>query len=410
MLVEQEPDHRRRTHAPKPSNQAGDVREPLLGPSRYAKVIVIAIVAGILCFGAYRALSPSHFRGGEVVEKAAPVIRSGSQVIVPDGSPVRSALAIAPVAVKNIRRDLILPAVVEADPARTVKVLPPVAGRVVNLKVQLGERVTQGQELLVLDSGDLAQAFSDDEKARTLLKLTKQALDRQLGLEKSGGAAIKDREQAQSDYAQAQAEFERAETRLRSIGVPPAQSEKSRLLSVNAPMAGSIIDLQVAPGAFLNDSTAVIMTIANLETIWVTADVPETDTSLVSKGQAVDVLFTAYPGEVFKGHVLFVSDVVDPDTRRTKVRIAFDNADMRLRPGMFATASFYPPTQNMPVVPTSALVLKDNLSQVFVETAPWTFEARTVDIGFQQDDQVVLTGGIKAGDLIVVRGGVLLGD
>jgi cobalt-zinc-cadmium efflux system membrane fusion protein len=175
-------------------------------------------------------------------------------------------------------------------------------------------------------------------------------------------------------------------------------------------MAGSIIDLQVAPGAFLNDSTAAIMTIANLETIWVTADVPESDTSLVSKGQTVEVIFTAYPGEVFKGRVLFVSDVVDPDTRRTKVRIAFDNADTRLRPGMFATASFSAPTRNMPVVPTSALVLKDNLTQVFVETAPWRFEARTVDIGFQQDDQVVLTGGIKAGDRVVVRGGVLLGD
>ena len=68
----------------------------------------------------------------------------------------------------------------------------------------------------MLDSGDLAQAFSDDEKARTMLTLTKQALDRQLGLEKAGGAAIKDREQAQSDYAQAQSEFDRAETRLRS--------------------------------------------------------------------------------------------------------------------------------------------------------------------------------------------------
>ena len=61
---------------------------------------------------------------------------------------------------------------------------------------------------------------------------------------------------------------------------------------------------------------------------------------------------------------------------------------MRLRPGMFANVSFYAPAQSVPVVPTSALVLKDDLNQVFVETAPWTFEARTVDIGFQEGDQV----------------------
>ncbi len=208
--------------------------------------IGLLIVAVVLCFGAYWLLiaSPSHYRAGEVVEKAATVLRTGDQVTVPEGSPVRSRLAIEPVAVKDIKRDIVLPAVVEADPGRTVKVLPPVAGRVVSLKVQLGERVTQGQELVVLDSGDLAQAFSDDEKARAMLSLTKQVLDRQLGLEKAGGAAIKDREQAQSDYAQAQSEFERAETRLRSIGVSADQTQKTRLMSMKAPMAGSVIDLR----------------------------------------------------------------------------------------------------------------------------------------------------------------------
>ena len=409
MLVEPKPENGEGAAAP--GKQGGGTPEPVLGKSRYAKPIAIVLLAAVCCFAAYRIfLAPSHYRGGEVVEKAAPVLRSGNRVTVPEGSPVRSALVVAPVAIKNIRRDLVLPAAVEADPGRTVKVLPPVAGRVVSLKVQLGERVANGQELLVLNFGDLAQAFSDDEKARTMLTLTKAALDRQTGLEKIGGAAIKDREQAQSDYAQARAEFERAETRLRSLGVSPDQADKSRLLSLKAPMAGSIIDLQVAPGAFLNDPTAEIMTIADLNTVWVTADVPESDTAFVTKGQAVDVAFTAYPGEAFKGRVLFVSDVVDSDTRRTKVRIAFDNADMRLRPGMFASVSFYAPTQDVPVVPTSALVLKDDLNQVFVETAPWTFEARTVDIGFQEGDQVVLTSGVKAGDRVVVRGGVFLGD
>ena len=373
--------------------------------------IVLLVVAAVLCFGAYLFVaSPSHYRAGEVVEKAATVLRTGDRVTVPEGSPVRGRLAIAPVAVKDIKRDVVLPAVVEADPGRTVKVLPPVAGRVVSLVVQLGERVAQGQELLVLDSGDLAQAFSDDEKARAMLSLTKQALDRQLGLEKAGGAAIKDREQAQSDYAQAQSEFDRAETRLRSIGVSADQEQKTRLLSMKAPIAGSVINLQVAPGAFLNDTTATIMTIANLDTVWVTADVPESDTALVFKGQPVDVVFTAYPGEVFKGQVLFVSDVVDPDTRRIKVRIAFDNPGTRLRPGMFANVSFYAPVLSVPVVPASALVLKDDLNQVFVEMAPWTFQARTVDIDFQQGDQVVLKNGVKAGDRVVVKGGVLLGD
>jgi membrane fusion protein, heavy metal efflux system len=146
--------------------------------------------------------------------------RVGDRIIVPDTSPLRRLLTVAPPTMKEIARTLVLPASVEADPSRTVKVMPPVTGRVTELKVQLGGRVVQGQELAVIDSGDLAQAFSDIEKARSTMTLTKKALDRQLSLEKAGGAAIKDREQAQSDYAQAISELERSESRLRAIGIP----------------------------------------------------------------------------------------------------------------------------------------------------------------------------------------------
>jgi membrane fusion protein, heavy metal efflux system len=375
-------------------------------------VIVMAAVAGA---GAYRWLAspvggPALAQDPGENANAAPFVKQGDRIVVPQGSPLRGKLVIEAVAAKDIQRTMVLPAVVEADPARTVKVLPPVAGRVVSLKVQLGERVTQGQELAVIDSGDLAQAFSDDEKAKTVLTLTKQALDRQMGLEKSGGAAIKDREQAQSDYAQAQSEFERAETRLRSLGVSADQLEKTRLMSLKAPVTGSITDLEMAAGAFLNDPTAAVMTIANLDTVWVTANVPEKDTALVKTGQAVDVVFTAYPGEVFKGQVLFASDVLEPDTRRTKVRIAFENPGFRLKPNMFANATFLAPQQTVPTVPTTALILKNESDQVFVEVEPWVFEARPVEIGFQEGEQAIVSSGLKAGERVVVKDGVLLND
>jgi cobalt-zinc-cadmium efflux system membrane fusion protein len=244
-----------------------------------------------------------------------------------------------------------------------------------------------------------------------LLALAQKSRDRERGLEKIGGAALKDLQQAETDYVTAQVEYQRATAHLKQIGVDdPDAPDKSQTVTVTAPMDGSVIDLQVAAGEYWNDPTVALMTIADLSTIWVTASVPEKDTSLVVKGQSVDVVFPAYPGEVFKGEVLFVSDVLDPDTRRTKVRIAFQNPGTRLRPGMFANVSFYAPVQSQPVVPASALVLKDDENQVFVETAPWTFEVRDVDIGFQQGDQVVLTSGVKPGERVVVRGGVLLGD
>jgi len=344
-------------------------------------------------------------------QRAVPnLVRDGSRITIPEGSPLRGKLTVGIVAEQPIERSLQLPAIVEAEPARTVKVLPPVAGRLIDLKVQLGERVERAQELAVIDSSDLAQAYADDEKARSALKLTKQTLDRTLALEKVSGAAVKDRQQAENDHAQAEAEFQRAQSRLRAIGVSADPREAGRVLPLKAPVSGSVIDLQVARGAYLNDPTASIMTIANLDEVWVTANVPEKDAALVTQGQTVDVIFTAYPGEVFKGRVLFVSDILDPDTRRVKVRIAFQNPDMRLKPNMFANATFMTPKRTVPMIPTTAVVLKNEADQVFVEVAPWTFEARLVEIDFQQRDQAVVAHGLQAGEHVVVKGAVLLND
>jgi len=346
-----------------------------------------------------------------VPQKSVPnLVREGSRIAIPEGSPLRSKLMIGTVAAKEIQRTLELPAVVEADPARTMKVLPPVAGRLIDLKIQLGERVERGQELAVIDSSDLAQAYADEDKARSAVKMTKQTLDRAVALEKYSAGSVKDRQQAENDHAQAQAELERAQSRLRAIGASADPKLEGRKLSLKAPVSGSVIDLQVARGAHLNDPTAAIMTIANLDEIWVTANVAEKDTALAAQGQAVDVVFTAYPGEVFKGRVLFVSDILDPDTRRTKVRIAFQNPDMRLKPNMFANATFMTPKRMVPIVPATAVVLRNEADQVFVEIAPWTFEARPIEIDFQQGDQAVIAHGLQAGERVVVKGAVLLND
>jgi len=378
--------------------------------------ILLLLIGAGMGAGAYRLIAtPSGGEALPIPKISAPnLIKNGGRIEIPDGSPLRSKLTIDAIGQKEIKRNLVLPAVVEADPARLVKVLPPLAGRVTQLKVQLGEEVVRGQPLVVLDSPDLATAYADYDRAKVLLVLAFRNRDRLRDLAKSGGAALKEQQQAETDYVTAEVENHRAEARLRQIGVDPDTTNdttnKSRTVTIPAPVSGSVIDLAVAPGALWNDSTAALMTVADLSTVWVTANVPEKDTSLVAKGQSVDIVFAAYPGEVFNGQVLFVSNVLDPDTRRTKVRINIDNVAMRFKPGMFANVTFFAPSQMMPIVPTTALVLKDDANQVFVEVAPWTFAAVPVEIGFQQGEEAVVQSGLKVGDRVVVKGGVLLND
>lgn len=368
----------------------------------------------LVALAAFLALGPRRLPGLSATRPAEPdrplLVRDGNRISIPPDSAVRAKLAIEPVVEKEIEQKLVLPAAVEADPGHTVKVLPPLAGRIVEVKVQLGERVEAGQPLSVLDSPDLAAAYADYDRAKVILALAAKTRDRQRDLAKIGGGAIKDQQQAETDYVTAEVEFQRAGARLRQIGVEPDTANKSRMVTITAPIAGSVIDLAVAPGAYWNDATTALLTIADLTTIWVTANVPEKDTARIAKGQPVDVVLPAYPEETFKGRVLFVSDVLDPDTRRTKVRIAFANPGVRLKPNMFANVDFLAPPQRMTVVPTTALVLKNDSDQVFVEVAPWTFQPRRVETGFQIGGEVAVKAGVKPGERVVTRGGVLLND
>jgi membrane fusion protein, heavy metal efflux system len=342
-------------------------------------------------------------------EHAIGIRRNGSRIVVPEGSRYRDRLAVAAVAQKTIQASLSFPASVEADVARTVNILPPVAGRVTGLKIQLGDEVKKGQPLAVIESADLAQAISDAEKAKAQAQLTQAALQRVQGMTKFGGAAVKDFEQAQSDSVQAKSELDRANYRLQMIA-DRAEVSNDHTLTMIAPIDGTVTTLATAPGSYINDTTQPLMTIANLDTVYVTANVPEKDLAFVAKGEDARVGLLALPGRIFKAKLDTISKVLDADTRRSKVRMILGNPDGVFKPNMFATVEVFGAPQTKLVVPTSALLINNDTTTVFVEIEPWAFERRTVRTEAEVGDSVVVTSGLEEAERIVTRGGVLLND
>jgi cobalt-zinc-cadmium efflux system membrane fusion protein len=118
----------------------------------------------------------------------------------------------------------------------------------------------------------------------------------------------------------------------------------------------------------------------------------------------------AYPERALHGKVLFVSDVIEPDSRRNKIRIAFANSDYSLKPNMFATVVLSGSEHSLVVLPSSALLMNNDRTSVFVATAPWTFERRNVDAMLEEGPQVAIRSGVTAGEQVVVKGGILLND
>jgi cobalt-zinc-cadmium efflux system membrane fusion protein len=334
--------------------------------------------------------------------------RQGNRVTVPAQSPLQGRLDVERVQRSTVQHEVTAPASVEADPARQARILPPLAGRIVELKVRPGDAVRKGQELLVLDAPDFVAAQADYTRAKTVLAQAERTVARQDDLAAHGVIGQKDVDQARTERASAESDFNRAKDRLKSFGMDPDTVSSGSPLIVRSPMSGKVLDVATAPGEFRNDPNVPLMTVADLSVVWVTANVQEKDIRLVHRGDVAAAVFAAYPDEKFNGHVLFVADVLDPDTRTAKVRISFDNDDGRLKPAMFATVTLRTWTTKDLTVPTSALVMAGDRTTLFVEIDPRTFEQVPVQVGEQQESRTIIVNGVREGARVLVRNGALL--
>ena len=274
--------------------------------------------------------------------------------------------------------------------------------------MHFGDEVTAGQTLLTIDSPDLAQAQSDHLDAEAALAQARRNETRAQDLYDHHILALADLENARTQLQVATAELERTTSRLRLLGVRGASI--GRPLAVRAPISGRVVELQVSVGEFHSDLSVSLMTIADLSTVWISASVQERDLSRVTVGMQVTAVLAAYPDAPVTGAVLYIGDLLDQEQRTLPIRIAFDNPDHRLHPGMFATVTFEETARPEIVVPASAVVLRGDHNVVFVEipNAPWTFEEREVTLGPPVGDDLVVTQHLAPGDRVVVSQAILL--
>ena len=288
---------------------------------------------------------------------------------------------------------------------RTIHVTSLGAGRVVDLKVKLGDSVKKGQTLLVISSPDLAAAMSDYQKARADEILAHKALDRAQMLYDRGAIAAKDLETAQDAEDKAKIDVETAEHHIQVLGADPAHP--SPLIDLKAPLSGTIVEQNVAgfEGVKSLDNTPNLFTIADLAEVWVVCDVFENDLGEVHLGDAAEIRLNAFPDRIFKGKVADISRVLDPNTRSAKVRIVLGNADGELRPGMFAVATFRSrKLTDRVVVPSTAIMRLHDKDWVFRKEGDQRFRKIVVQAdGLAPDGMQEIRDGVKPGDELVTN-------
>jgi cobalt-zinc-cadmium efflux system membrane fusion protein len=302
---------------------------------------------------------------------------------------------------------------VEFNGDRTARILPPVSGQVQNLRANVGDTVRQGDVLFEISSRDVTAAIGDHLSAHKDLDLSEKTYTMTKDLFEHQAASRIALQQAESDLAKNRQKVQQTEEALRVLGVDVSMVDggdhvPSRV-RVRAPIDGTVIERSVTNGQFIGSDTAPLLTLADVSSVWVTADVFERDLRKVSTGQKADVTTTAYPDEQFSAEVSRIGSTVDAQTRTAKVRFLVLNTGRRLKPGMFINAALHlPDAVDALALPTSALFVEEGHSYVYFEVERGVFERREVATASGGAERVRVTSGLSNGDRIAVNNVLLL--
>jgi len=302
----------------------------------------------------------------------------------------------------------------------SVQVFTPYPGRIISLYASIGDDVKKGQTLFTIDSPDLLNAESTLIAAAGVLELTSKNLDRLRELYTTRAVSQHDLEQATSDQQTAEGNLRAARDAVRIFGKSDAEIDRivanrtaDPTLIVPSPIDGRITARSAAPGLFVQPANPPApYTMADINTMWMLANVPENDSPAFHLGQPVRVRLSAFPDRLFDGKITTIGAIVDPNTRRVLVRSEINDPQHELRSGMFGNfvIDVGAPVRSL-AVPLNGVVREGDGSMTVWTTADRRrFSKRTVKIGEQRDGYRQILEGLPPSALVATDGAVFLSN
>lgn len=299
---------------------------------------------------------------------------------------------------------------VESNQQQTQEVTPLVAGRVDRVYVAPGDSVRAGAELATLLSPEVAEVHGKLLEANAKLSLAQSTLRRTKKLSELGAAAGKDLAAAEAEEATARAEVLHLQEALRSLGaIPETRGHNVALVAVLSPISGVVTARNVNPGSGV-EAGKTLFTVANLSTVWVIANVPESEIAELPLGSKAEIRAASLGGSSVAGRISYIDPTLNESTRTARVRIDVPNPGGRLRVGMFCEVAIEhksTPGSQLTVAESAVQRIGDR-NVVFVDMGGGRFATRDVTLGNKIGNRQVIVAGISAGDRVVTSGSFTL--
>lgn len=366
-----------------------------------------------LAVGGATACSSKGGADKPAADAAAPAAKAANVTLAADQ---QKRIHIDTVRVVSFRPDVEATGTVAFNGDHSTQVLSPISGPATRVAVQPGAVVTKGQPLVYVSSPDFASTVAAYRKALTAQRNARRIADRDSLLFKNDALARAELEQAQADAAAADADLDAAVQAMRALGIDQAQIDAVRdgktvaiEAVVRAPIDGTVVEKLISNGQLLQAGTTPCVTIADLSTMWVMANVFAADLKDVVVGQPVAIVTDASAAPL-AGRVDYVAAMVDPGTKAVAVRVVAPNESQLLRRDMFVRVRIGSAHEHRGVLVSSASVLRDeqNLPFVFVVAGNNGYARRAITLGARVGDKYEVTSGLAAGDQVVSDGALFL--
>ncbi|RYZ01739.1 MAG: efflux RND transporter periplasmic adaptor subunit [Myxococcales bacterium] len=373
-------------------------------PQAPKRLTALGIAIGVSALSVLAAVS-FHRKAPPETSEAAGIKVHETGISIENGAPQWKVLKLGTAAAAAERWSDPFPARFKVDEAFAAKVGSPLSGRITNVYIELGEHVKSGQPLFAVASPDVAELRASQQKAAVDLDVARAGYDRVKAMVEARALPAKDEIESNQQLRQAELSLQLAQTKLRSLKVSASGDNEFKVL---APRDGAIIEKSVLPSQHVNmDDTLV--SIADLDAVWVVADLFEADAVGLSAGMKARVTSPSLPGFSAEAGVERVSSVVDPERHTVGVRVKLANADGRIRPNTFAEVRFLSAAAaGSTEIAASALVSDGPKQYVYVQDSPGHFQRRDVLAGSVRDGRISIVSGLKAGESVVEQGAVLL--
>ena len=313
-------------------------------------------------------------------------------------SPVLAKLETAPVSKELYRMEFTTSGVVRAIPSRYAEVASPVEGRVVRSFVRLGQKVVPGSPLFEISAPAVFEAGKAYAQAKEELALAQKNLNRERDLMQNRVGVQKALEEAEANYAVQQQEFAQAKAALEVFQIDPEQFVLGQPLIIRSPIAGEVV------------KNRLVMIVADLQKVWVVANVKEKDLPLVQALEEVEIQLVALPDRKLTGQIYHISELLDPDTRSVEILIECDNRERLMKPEMYGMVKLSDREASLIRIPTTAILQEEDAMYVLVEEAERTYRKQPIEAGQSEDGKTVVLSGLREGERIVVKGAFYLLD